>query len=162
MAALSSHPRVSLASFSAFSAVVAPAPANPQGRQPSATPGPSLLHAKLVLLRHTAEQVSIHGKASHPTPPSPPLPPPLPRPGVLLVTLVTGNSGSQRGARPGPEEVEPVPRGDHLGPACRPVLFKAIAHILSVDPHGSSVVAVTAAPVFRLIPKRPSPHPPGR
>lgn len=41
---------------SAFSAIVAPAPANPQGIQPSATLGPSLLHAKLVLLKHTAEQ----------------------------------------------------------------------------------------------------------
>lgn len=41
---------------SAFSAIMAPAPANPQGIQPSATPGPSLRHTKLVLLQHTAEE----------------------------------------------------------------------------------------------------------
>ncbi|XP_016067933.1 PREDICTED: fas-binding factor 1 [Miniopterus natalensis] len=41
---------------SAFSAIVAPVPANPQGSQPPANLGPSLLHAKLVLLKHTAEQ----------------------------------------------------------------------------------------------------------
>ncbi|XP_070250058.1 fas-binding factor 1 isoform X3 [Myotis yumanensis] len=41
---------------SAFSAIMAPAPANPQGIQPSATLGPSLRHTKLVLLQHTAEQ----------------------------------------------------------------------------------------------------------
>lgn len=35
-----------------------PAPANPQGSQPPASLGPSLLHAKLVLLKHRAEQVS--------------------------------------------------------------------------------------------------------
>ncbi|KAM5309130.1 fas-binding factor 1 isoform 2-T4 [Glossophaga mutica] len=40
---------------SGFSAVV-PAPTNPQGSQPPASLGPSLLHAKLVLLKHTAEQ----------------------------------------------------------------------------------------------------------
>nr|KAF6295618.1 Fas binding factor 1 [Myotis myotis] len=38
------------------SAIMAPAPANPQGIQPSATPGPSLRHTKLVLLQHTAEE----------------------------------------------------------------------------------------------------------
>uniref|UniRef100_G1NV26 Fas binding factor 1 n=1 Tax=Myotis lucifugus TaxID=59463 RepID=G1NV26_MYOLU len=38
------------------SAIMAPAPANPQGIQPSATLGPSLRHTKLVLLQHTAEQ----------------------------------------------------------------------------------------------------------
>ncbi|XP_045693285.1 fas-binding factor 1 isoform X3 [Phyllostomus hastatus] len=40
---------------SGFSAVV-PAPASPQGSRPPASLGPSLLHAKLVLLKHTAEQ----------------------------------------------------------------------------------------------------------
>ncbi|XP_054449199.1 fas-binding factor 1 [Pteronotus mesoamericanus] len=40
---------------SAFSAV-APAPSDPQGSQPPASLGPSLLHAKLVLLKHTAEK----------------------------------------------------------------------------------------------------------
>nr|KAF6415663.1 Fas binding factor 1 [Molossus molossus] len=38
------------------SAIMAPAPAGPQGNQPSASLGPSLLHAKLVLMKHTAEQ----------------------------------------------------------------------------------------------------------
>ncbi|XP_045693284.1 fas-binding factor 1 isoform X2 [Phyllostomus hastatus] len=45
---------------SGFSAVV-PAPASPQGSRPPASLGPSLLHAKLVLLKHTAEQ-ALHGK----------------------------------------------------------------------------------------------------
>ncbi|XP_036921137.1 fas-binding factor 1 isoform X4 [Sturnira hondurensis] len=40
---------------SGFSAKV-PAPSNPQGSQPPTSLGPSLLHAKLVLLKHTAEQ----------------------------------------------------------------------------------------------------------
>ncbi|CAK6438536.1 unnamed protein product [Pipistrellus nathusii] len=41
---------------SGTSAIVAPAPANPQGPQPPATLGSSLLHAKLVLMKHSAEQ----------------------------------------------------------------------------------------------------------
>ncbi|XP_058417653.1 fas-binding factor 1 isoform X3 [Diceros bicornis minor] len=42
--------------LSAFSAVVASAPTAPQCSQPPARLGPSYLHAKLVLLKHTAEQ----------------------------------------------------------------------------------------------------------
>ncbi|XP_014644765.1 PREDICTED: fas-binding factor 1 [Ceratotherium simum simum] len=42
--------------LSAFSAIVAPAPTAPQCSQPPARLGPSYLHAKLVLLKHTAEQ----------------------------------------------------------------------------------------------------------
>ncbi|KAM5273345.1 fas-binding factor 1 [Ctenodactylus gundi] len=43
-------------SLCAFSAVMAPAAANPQHSQPAGGPGPAHLLAKLVLLRHTAEQ----------------------------------------------------------------------------------------------------------
>uniref|UniRef100_A0A8C0LVZ8 Fas-binding factor 1 C-terminal domain-containing protein n=1 Tax=Canis lupus familiaris TaxID=9615 RepID=A0A8C0LVZ8_CANLF len=41
---------------SCLSAIVAPTPTVPQGIQPPTGLGPSLLHAKLVLLKHTAEQ----------------------------------------------------------------------------------------------------------
>ena len=46
-------------SSSAFKAIVAPAPPTPQCSQLPAGLGPSHLHAKLVLLKHTAEQVSF-------------------------------------------------------------------------------------------------------
>lgn len=55
MGLLSRAQGLAASSPSGFSAVV-PAPANPQGSRPPASLGPSLLHAKLVLLKHTAEQ----------------------------------------------------------------------------------------------------------
>lgn len=53
---LAQAPGLAASGPSAFSALVAPAPTSPQGIQPSAALGPSLLQAKLVLLKHTAEQ----------------------------------------------------------------------------------------------------------
>lgn len=94
----------SLTSSSAFSAIVAPTPANPQGIQPSATLGSSLLHAKLVLLKHTAEQVGTPWQRW--TPPRPATPPGA---GVLAVTL----DGHRRALRrPGPPQ-----GGNRLRPA---------------------------------------------
>ncbi|XP_045840730.1 fas-binding factor 1 isoform X2 [Meles meles] len=49
-------PRTQGPAASCLSAIVAPAPTTPQCSQPPASLGPSHLHAKLVLLRHTAEQ----------------------------------------------------------------------------------------------------------
>ncbi|XP_044103338.1 fas-binding factor 1 isoform X2 [Neovison vison] len=49
-------PRTQGPAASCLSAIVAPAPTTPQCNQPPASLGPSHLHAKLVLLRHTAEQ----------------------------------------------------------------------------------------------------------
>ncbi|XP_045428068.1 fas-binding factor 1 isoform X3 [Pipistrellus kuhlii] len=56
MGPLAQAPGLVASGTSAFSAIVAPAPANPQGPQPPATLGSSLLHAKLVLMKHSAEQ----------------------------------------------------------------------------------------------------------
>lgn len=52
---------LALTSSSAFPALVTPAPTTLQGSQLVASPGPAKLLAKLVLLKHTAEQVSVHG-----------------------------------------------------------------------------------------------------
>ncbi|XP_032176086.1 fas-binding factor 1 isoform X4 [Mustela erminea] len=49
-------PRTQGPAASCLSAFVAPAPTTPQCSQPPTSLGPSHLHAKLVLLRHTAEQ----------------------------------------------------------------------------------------------------------
>lgn len=49
-------PRTQGPAASCLSAIVAPAPTMPQCSQPPASLGPSHLQAKLVLLRHTAEQ----------------------------------------------------------------------------------------------------------
>ena len=69
-----------------LAATVAPAPITPQCSQPSASLGLSHLHAKLVLLKHAAEQVSVpSGRRPQSEPPTYP-----PGPRALLFTLVGG------------------------------------------------------------------------
>lgn len=124
----------SLPSSSAFSAIMAPAPANPQGIPPSATLGPSLCHTKLVLLQHTAEQVSLPQQRR--TPPRPATPPgPGPR----------GHLGDRQLRAVREEHVlalrraGPTPRRgpSQTGPVGQ-ILFEPL-HILARKPHSNPV-----------------------